>query len=330
MRLLHHWTAIGYKACTPNFSSRTDSWGVALVELGFDYPFLLRGFLALSAVHKASFLVQSERPPLLLQADAHISQALEDMRRNLEAPSYEKSIPMFVLSSILLTYNFGSVQEMPEDPVGSLHHCFMLLNGIKLITNPFWDKLQHVPVLLPLVEMSLPDLLGRFTTAAKDDTNPEILKLLDLTHLLLNADEKADCTAAINELHWIAVIMPYVPNEYDSHPLLFLWAARASMRFFDLLAVHNPVACIITVHFAALLAQTRSTWWYVKWPRYLLSATEKLLQSAPDLLKWLECKFLVSSAWLRLFWLICVVGPRGVIYNAAPPSVGATPSSAAT
>jgi hypothetical protein len=288
MRLLHHWTTKGYRALHPKLAQRSDLWQNAVIELGFEHPFVLHGMLALSAVHKASFLLPADRQTLLLQADAHISQALESMRKHLQTPSEEMAIPMFVLSSVLLTYNFGSVQEKPEDPIGSLHHCFMLLNGIKVVIGPHWDKIKDSPVIADMVEMSSPATAQILDARAKDSERPEISRLMELTELVLDTQDKAACADSIKELHYIAVRVLFIDPDRDEYPFLFLWAARASSHFFNLLAAHNPVACIITVHFAALLAQFRTVWWVVKWPRWLLSATEQLLTATPDLMAWLD------------------------------------------
>jgi hypothetical protein len=307
MRLLHHWTIKGYIALHPELAKRSDIWQNAMLELAFEHTFLLHGILALSAVHKASFFLPADRQSLLLQADVHISQALDTMRKHLQTSNAVIAIPLFVLSTVLLTYNFGSVQEKPEDPIGSLHHCFMLLAGIKVVIGPHWPKIQEHPVCAQMVEMSLADTLQRLDALAKDDERPEILRLMELTELVLDTQDKTACAEAIKDLHHISVRVRYVGSDRDDVPLLFMWAARCSNRFFDLLAAHNPVACIITVHFAAMMAELRTVWWVVKWPRWLLAATEDLLGATPDLLGWLD-------------W------PRHVI-NAAPWTATATPSS---
>jgi hypothetical protein len=263
-------------------------WQTRIIELGFEHTFLLHGILALSAVHKASFLLPGDRQDLLQQADIHISQALNTMRRHLEVPSDETAIPMFVLSSVLLTYNFGSVQEMPEDPIRSLHHCFMLLNGIKVVIGSHWDKLKDDPILAQMTEMSSEATLQTLDELAKDDKRPEILRLMDLTELVLDTLDKTACIEAIQELHDISRRVRHVSSDRDEYPFLFMWAARITNRFLELLATHNPVACIVTVHFAALLAQAGPVWWVVKWPRYLLFATRTLLAVTPDLLEWLD------------------------------------------
>jgi hypothetical protein len=307
MRLLHHWTTKGYIALHPELAKRSDVWQNAMLELAFDHSFLLHGILALSAVHKASFYLPGDREALLLQADMHISQALDRMRKHLQTSNEETAIPMFVLSSVLLTYNFGSVQEKPDDPIGSMHHCFMLLNGIKVVIGPHWSKIQDHPVVTQMIEMSSTATLQRLDALAKDDERPELIRLMELTELVLDTQDKTACADAIKELHYIAVRVRHVGVDRDEVPLLFMWAARVSNRFFDLLAARNPVACIITVHFATLMAQLRTVWWVVKWPRWLLTATEYLLAATPDLLVWLD-------------W------PRHVI-NAAPWTATTTPTT---
>lgn len=291
----------------PTLALRSDLWQNALIELGFEYPFLLHGILALSACHKASFLLPAQRQDLLQQADMHISQALPEFRSHLGAPNDDVAIPMFVLSSVLLTYNFGSVQERPEDPIASLHHCLMLLNGIKVVATPHWLKLKESLVLAQMFETSSPDAVKLFDDLSRGDTRVEILRLMELTELLLDAQDKEACTEAIKELHSVSIRVRHVAIDRDEYPILFWWAAQVTNRFYELLAAHNPVACIITTHFIALYAQCRPVWWIVKWPRWVLSHTEHLLAATPDLLEWLQ-------------W------PRDVIHS-APSHINATPPS---
>lgn len=308
MRLLHHWTWNGHRALHAyGVERKTEFWQSTLMELGFRNPFLLHGILALSAVHQSSFLPPADRQHLLLQANMHISQALDTMRKHLETPSDETSIPMFVLSSVLLTYNFGSAQERPDDPIGDLHHCFMLLAGIKVVVGSHWDKLKDSPILAEMLETSATKTLAALAEVAGDSRRPEITRLMELTDLVLDAQDKTECIDAITELHIISNLVRHVAPDRDETAFLFLWAAKVSKRFLELLAAHHPVACVITVHFAALLAQAKPVWWVVKWPRYLLSATEQLLAATPDLLAWLD-------------W------PQEVI-NSAPWTAAVTPRS---
>ncbi|CAO2653473.1 Nn.00g028840.m01.CDS01 [Neocucurbitaria sp. VM-36] len=298
MRLVHHWTAKCYKSLHPT-GSRSEAWQIGFIELGFEHTFLLHGLLALSAAHQASFLLPAERPSLLHQADSHISRALDRYRQNLETPNVETAIPMFILSSVLLTYNFGIAQEKPEDPIGSLHHCFMLLQGIKVVIIPHWDQIKDSAVFTYMTEQASPESLERLDTLARDDKSQEILRLKELTELLLDAQDKEACASAIDELHATWLRFRHLTPDRDEYGLLFLWPARLTSRFLDLFAAHNPVTCIITTHFATLLAQGRPIWWISKWPVWLLTASEQLLTATPDLLRWLDWpqKIINSRTW---------------------------------
>jgi hypothetical protein len=300
LRLLHHWTKTCAKSLHPNPATRSVVWQNDFIELGFDYPFLLRGFLALSAVHQASLLPPNERQDLLLQADSHISRALDTYRKNLATPKVELAIPMFMLSSVLLTYNFGSAQlERPDDPIGALHHCFMLLQGIKVVVIPHWEQIKDSAVFAHMTDMASPETLAALDTLAKAENPQEILRLKELTELLLSSQDKEACATAIDELHETWLRFRHITPDRDEYSILFLWPARLNSRFFDLLAAHNPVTCIITTHFAALLAQCRPVWWVVKWPQWLLAASEQLLSATPDLLRWLDWpqRIIHTQAW---------------------------------
>ena len=258
-----------------------------MIELGFEHTILLRGIFAFSAIHKASFLLPAQRQDLLQQADLHISQALEPFRRHIENPNDEEAVPMFVFSAILLTYNFGSVQEKPESPLQSAHHCLMLLNGIRVAIGPNWNRLIDSPALAGMFETSSLDAGKQLDMLSRGDERPEILRLVQLTELMLDAQDKTACTESIKELHTVAIRVRHVPMDQDEYPVLFVWAMVTTKHFFNLLASRNPVACIITTHFFALFAQARPVWWIEKWPGWVLAHTEQLLAATPDLLEWL-------------------------------------------
>jgi hypothetical protein len=298
--LLHHWTKSCAKSLHPNPAQRSSVWQNEFIELGFEYPFLLRGFLALSAIHQASLLPPNDRQSLLHQADSHISRALDTYRKNLETPNGKLAIPMFMLSSILLTYNFGSAQlQQPEDPIGALHHCFMLLQGIKVVAIPQWDQIKDSTVFAYMTDMVPLEALKDLDSLARQDNSQEILCLKELTELLLDSQDKEACANAIEHLHATWLRFRHLSPDRDEYTLLFAWPAQLNNRFLELLAAHNPVTCIITTHFVAVLAQSRPVWWVVRWPQWLLTASEQLLAATPDLLKWLEWprKMIRPQAW---------------------------------
>lgn len=291
LRLLHHWMSKCYQSLRPyQISVQEDNcWRDECTEIAFEHPFLLHGYLALSAVHKAVTVPGADRQNLLLQADSHISRGLAIYRKNLEAPIIERAIPMFMTSTMLFTYNLGSAQlERPEDPIDGIHHCFRLLAGIKMVVMPFWLQIKDTSVFGHIVDLAEGDNTDALDERGKDDSTPEILALKELTGYLLNAQDREACLAEIKQLNITSVRLRHVSARSDEYSLILGWAAQLQEHFMTLVSAHNPVACIVVAYFAALLAQARPVWWVGNWPQWLLTACEQLLAATPELVKWLE------------------------------------------
>lgn len=264
-------------------------WRDECTEIAFQHPFLLHGYLALSAVHKAITVPGSDRRSLLLQADSHICRGLAVYRKHLETPIIERAIPMFMTSMILFTYNLGSAQlEEPEDPISGIHHCFRLLAGIKMVVMPFWLQIKDTTVFSHIAELAEGDDIDSLDARGKDDTIPEILALKELTGYLSNVQDRDACLSEIDQLHTTSVRLRHASALSDEYSLILGWAAQLQENFLNLISAHNPVACIILAHFAALLAQSRPVWWVGNWPQWLLTACEQLLTATPELLKWID------------------------------------------
>jgi hypothetical protein len=104
---------------------KRDAWQLGHVEVALNHPFLLRGILAVAAVHKVLVDPTADRSCLLAQADVHISKALVTYRNNLQQPRAETAIPMFLLSAVLVVYNLATAQlETPEDPINAMVSSF--------------------------------------------------------------------------------------------------------------------------------------------------------------------------------------------------------------
>ncbi|KAF2179160.1 hypothetical protein K469DRAFT_597014 [Zopfia rhizophila CBS 207.26] len=287
LRLLHHWTTEAYKTLQPGLVSKHSMWQNDFPELGFEYPFLLHGILALSAVHKAVSDPLSNKQSLLLQADSHISWALSTYRKYLQTPTTETVIPMFMLSTLLVTYSLAATQSgEPEDPIGVLHHCFRLLKGISVTGYPHWQHIKSSEVFSNLAGTILSNLES-LDTRAGDEETPAILQLEELADLLDFQDKDA-CMNAINELHTTSVQLRKALPDCEEYTILFVWPAKLTDHFLGLLSVRNPVACVIVGYYAALLAQGCPVWWIGEWPHRVITATQQVLAWTPELLKWLE------------------------------------------
>ncbi|PVH93443.1 hypothetical protein DM02DRAFT_696062 [Periconia macrospinosa] len=193
LRLLHHWTAKTCDDMSPELK-RCNAWRIKHVEVALDHPFLLRGLLAVAAVHKVLTDAHADKTSLLVQANDHISKALATYRQNLEQPRAETAVAMFILSTVLVIYHLATVrlEAAPEDPVNAMAHCFRLIQGVLVVVNPNLDQLTSNKVFT--------DMLASQVPLMEAEPIGEIIRLKRLTETK-KTPAGALYIEAINQLH---------------------------------------------------------------------------------------------------------------------------------
>jgi hypothetical protein len=187
--------------------------------VAFEHPFLLHGLLALAAMHKATETPQADIPSLLAQADAHMSCCLAPYQRSLENLTLETSLPSFLLSCVLVTYNLASARvHEPEYPIDALLHCFRLLRGVNIAIGAYRDELSKHPIVA--------DILSGAQVAMDPLHNveevPEVKRLKQLI-VRLNPSDAETCVQAVDSLHHIYVLVQSCAVEEKRHSICMLW-----------------------------------------------------------------------------------------------------------
>jgi hypothetical protein len=203
MRLLHHWVTNASKSLYPHNVRKYEIWQGSIVDLSFDHPFLLHGLLGMAALHKAGAGDLPDRTALAVQADYHIGIALKIYSKKLESPTLEEALPMFLLSSILVNYQFGSANlQEPANPLNAVEHCFRLLQGIRVVAvMPHWIQLKDNKTFTFLAG---PAMDAGTEPGPYDEEIWEVRQLKQLT-----ADQEPPhreiCAQAIDELHRVFI-----------------------------------------------------------------------------------------------------------------------------
>ncbi|KAF2684555.1 hypothetical protein K458DRAFT_442885 [Lentithecium fluviatile CBS 122367] len=288
MRLLHHWTAKTALAHGSTLASNGDRlWSIEVAEVAFEHPFLLHGLLGIAAIHKTLGDPQNDRPGLLAQADAHMSSCLGPYKKNLEQPALETSLPMFLLSSILVTYNLASAQVAePDNPIDALLHCFRLLRGVSIVIGPHWEQLTKTTIVAQIMS----NIVASEEKASAEDGQIEINEVLRLKELVaqLDTSHAEVCIRTIEDLHQVFVRTELSDHPDNAHTICMIWPAQLSETYLDLIAAEHPVAVIILAHFAVLMVRSRHAWYLKGWPKRIVNAAVRILDSTPELQKWLD------------------------------------------
>ncbi|KAF2108841.1 hypothetical protein BDV96DRAFT_503782 [Lophiotrema nucula] len=282
MRLLHHWTT---KTCkSMDLGAMSSIWQEDFIEIGFEHPFLLHGFLAVAAIHKAVSAPQTDNSKLLLQADLHITNALRTYRQHLVNPTRESCVPMFIMATVLAMYNLGIAQlEEPEDSISAIHHCFRLIKGVQVVLQPHWDHVKQNQYFHLMANKAMSSRADALDTREV----PEIMRLQELADGLEEQDQKA-CTQAIHELHKTYISIANCAETEDVYSVMFVWPSVVTDRYLDLLSSQNPIAAIILSYFAVLLAKSRQNWWFRDWPRRIIIASQRIVDKSPEFQEWMQ------------------------------------------
>lgn len=308
LRLLHHFTLHASQEIGQPVYDRI-GWQDDVVNLAFDHHFLLRGILAVSALHLATARRDDYPADLLLQSAVHMDAALGEFRVLLQnIPDSEQTYnAIFLLACLLAIHGFGSLKTQPSsDPIDAFIHCAGLIQGVKLVQIPHnWANLKRddisalvsisrrqrqvfiyeKPEICLLRErisaMSLPSPPISPRTAAIGPVTENGSPALAESTAGLNIDTEADRIVylhTIDELNeTFSEIESCGPHKPFAIGLMCAWPASLSNSFMTLLSRRRPLALVILAHFAVLLRNHETSWYLSGWDRKLLDAIEKAI-----------------------------------------------------
>ncbi|KAJ4354072.1 uncharacterized protein N0V89_005805 [Didymosphaeria variabile] len=261
LALMHQWSIATCYGFGDGFAEDSDPWREHIPIMAQHFPFLMRGILALSALHLAkNTLDRDMRIRYLRTAAYHQDLAIPEYRSTLLDVTKENAAAVMAFSAILTIYSFAE----PKDP-GRLFaegppEWFLLHRGVgdipshwqSWINNTFLDRQMHRRRLQP-IDPSL---------------NPEDYRLQCLEALIasLPFEEANEAPAYEGALYWLrqAYAHTYNPESMlgGKYALLF-WIERVPQGYIDLLSLQRPRAVVLLAN-AAVLVQRASHFWYLE------------------------------------------------------------------
>jgi hypothetical protein len=273
LELLHHYTTVTYKTLpTGSPLDRPDLWQTQVVQLGFQHEFLLRGILAVSALHMCH-LSPTRRDSLALCASKHQSIALGVFQDTLNQVDVSNCVAIFAFSCITVVLTFASPRSSGN--VGfqkDLFDWFHMIRGCNSVLQTQWDTVSH-SFLAPLLKK------GMVHETAASHNIPDCNRVTDLLRLcatgsLTHEDqETANAYAlAIHELlNAYTQVSILMDRKQDFVPVIFVWPVSIPQRYLDMLRDRQPEAMIILAYYAVLLRRVDNQWFMHGWARYLVT-----------------------------------------------------------
>ncbi|KAE8395451.1 hypothetical protein BDV23DRAFT_95124 [Aspergillus alliaceus] len=267
MELLLHWCSSTYATMAHNKQAE-HIYQYVLPREGLEYPFVLHGLLALSALHMARTGDQIPRSHYFSIALEHQNRALALFRPVVLSINRENSHTVFAFAGVLFQLAFAMSPCSPfadtYDSIRDLIQAFTLCRGLREIIGASWGWVK---------EGKFADMLVNV-----DDTKhwplPEAVQAA-ISHLeSLNqyrrseiADHDADCYgSAISHLKDMMEIYQDKPRRVE---LALRWPFGLEPKYLDLLKDHDPMALVILAHYCLVLHHFRHHWWMEGWSSHV-------------------------------------------------------------
>jgi Fungal specific transcription factor domain/Fungal Zn(2)-Cys(6) binuclear cluster domain len=286
LELLHHFVTVTCMTITNHRGAETDEvWRVHVVKDALSHDWLMRGVLALAALH-----LSRSRPEraeyFLLQSTTYQTVALAGFRSAMTNLTEENCNAVFAFSCMVAIHSFASPRKQgalgltatgDEHGAAQWVHC---VRGTFELVKWAWKWLEkgYMMPLFRTTDAANPadleaDVSNRLASLLRlcDGHSPEVAKIYEETiHCLrrtfVNVHSITDDTrVTVAVLKWPII----VPQSY--------------MIFLD---QRHPEALVILSNFCVLLNRIKTCWWIEGWPRHIMETIHGAL--APDWRSWID------------------------------------------
>lgn len=260
LALMHQWSVATCYGFGDDFTDDVDFWRDQVPIMAQQFPIVMRGILAMSALHLAkSTLDPIARIHYLRTAAYHQDLAIPEYRRALHNVTKENVVAVMVFSVIVSIYSFAA----PRDPRRTFAEGppeWIFLH--RSVVNPpaHWQSwLGHSIFERQLHRMTLP--------AIDPSINPEDYRLgcLEAVITSLPAEEAPEAAAYEGALYWLRQAFAHTYNPESmlgGKCALLFWIEHVPQGYIDLLRLQRPHAMLLLAH-AAILIRRASHFWFL-------------------------------------------------------------------
>lgn len=283
LELLHHWTV---SACH-GFGDKPEDvkpWQVEMPQVACNQPFLMRGILAVSALHMSRVLPDKSQE-YLVRAVHHHNLALpsyryiiEDLRNKM---TEENCHAVIGFASLTSAYTFAEPHPLETthiidvSPRKGVPEWLHLLRGARQILDVGKHWISKGPM-----AFQVRSIQGDIDLSC----NPEDYRLAALETLVDGRDSSCPLPEREMEAYRITLrllresaAIPLQPSQTFGIKLsLFRWVELIPQVYLELLGELRPHALILLAHFCILLGRSGAHYWY------MAGAAERLISAIQD------------------------------------------------
>ncbi|KAK7532540.1 hypothetical protein IWX50DRAFT_659895 [Phyllosticta citricarpa] len=274
MEILHHYTCYTSQTFTarPNLC---ELWQRYAPTLGIHDPPLMRGILAMGAIHKAH-TCPSRRAHLATVGTRYLNGALGCFRERLSNITRENCESLVVFSCFLCMFVLGSTHKLDsasDEAISTItfddpSEWLRLIRGLPSILHTgngrVYEWICETPfrlILDPSIYLNEPPLPAALQT--------RLNALRDLVLVQHPPTAPADLRAysdALEHLRKCTAILYGKPNQ-DSVTSILIWPSIVPERYVECLKESRPQALLILAHYSSILKELDDYWWGKGWAK---------------------------------------------------------------
>lgn len=312
LELIHYYSTQTYMTLTSKLTAHL-VWRDVIFQQGLKHNFLLHALMATAALHKATNHAEDSETHsnYIKVAFQYQNLALSGYIPELNRPSEDNAIALFILSALLTIWLFGS-KKLPEALTGvhltgspnflpqilrsgsesdkstDFLEILTLVQGINAVVKQtiHWLRGGAIdPLLKPPRDSELPpnppDIESSF------DKLRFRIENLDAAQARLSEqaarERQTIYLERLNSLRHVARARTVL--EHDQQ--VFAWPVTSEAAFLDLIRQTDPTAIALFIHWAACFRCLDHLWWAKGWSfRLVKDATALLDESWTNVLAW--------------------------------------------
>lgn len=283
LELLHHYTTFTYKTLPSGAApDQHELWQIQVVQLGFQHEFLLRGILAVAALH-LSYLRPNRQESLALRASTHQSIAVRSFHEALNRVDPSNCVAIFAFSCIIVALTFATPPTPVEEGEGGVRKeildWFYMVRGCNSVLQSQWETLSR-SFLAPLLKKGMMHETAASYSVRDSDRVTDLLRLCSRGENNMAEDRETTnaYALAIHELlNAYTQVSILTERKQDFVPVIFVWPIAIPQSYLRLLGERKPEAMVILAHYSVLLARVDDQWYMKGWARYLVKQVETAL-----------------------------------------------------
>ncbi|RDW82323.1 hypothetical protein BP6252_03435 [Coleophoma cylindrospora] len=274
LELLHNYTTSTVSTITFDPMLR-DLWRINVPQLGFEYGFVMRGILAVSALHLA-YNKPAKREYYLNLAMHQHQTALRDGIAIVSSVNEENCPAVYIFSILTFLFTLGSPKKADNFLLiesSGVADWLYLLRGTRLIIESCRGSLSD-SIIGPMFQIG-------FRRMAQQENVAGIEQLKEFRQYATNASTDSEALAvylqAVDELDRCFALLYHSQIQYVETAHIFAWTFQVSDAFLQLLKEGTQEALAIFAYGCVLMKHLDCHWWMDGWSRHLISRIFYLL-----------------------------------------------------